>query len=146
MDQVVLDPGYEGIVLAQLALLAAMMAGAVAGAVAGWLCKRNVGLTLCTFMMGIMGGLLIGTGMSRWLYVTAEGTETLVKAGVCSLCSASLAGLAGSVPTALLIASLVIFLTLRHVKPRPPRVKTGLQAAAAGILAGTLTAVVLLLV
>lgn len=146
MEQSVLDSSSQGVDLAQLALLSAMMAGAVAGAVAGWLSKRNIGLSLCTFMIGIMGGLLIGTGMGRWIYVSANGADTVVKAGVCSLCSASVAGLAGSIPTALLIPSLVIFITLRHVRNRPPRVKTGLQAAVAGVITGTLTAITLLIV
>jgi hypothetical protein len=144
MEQSVLDSSSQGVDLAQLALLSAMMAGAVAGAVSGWLSKRNIGLALCTFMIGIMGGLLIGTGMGRWFYVSSNGA--VVTAGVCSLCSASVAGLAGSIPTALLIPSLVIFITLRHVRNRPPRVKTGLQAAVAGVITGTLTAITLLLI
>jgi hypothetical protein len=146
MEQSVLDSSSQGVDLAQLALLSAMMAGAVAGAVSGWLSKRNIGLALCTFMIGIMGGLLIGTGMGHWFYVSSNGADTVVTAGVCSLCSASVAGLAGSIPTALLIPSLVIFITLRHVRNRPPRVKTGLQAAVAGVITGTLTAIALLLV
>ncbi len=146
MEQSVLDSSSQGVDLAQLALLSAMMAGAVAGAVSGWLSKRNIGLALCTFMIGIMGGLLIGTGMGRWFYVASNGADAVVTAGVCSLCSASVAGLAGAIPTALLIPSLVIFITLRHVRNRPPRVKTGLQAAVAGVITGTLTAIALLLV
>lgn len=146
MEQSVLDFSSQGVDLAQLTLLSAMMAGAVAGAVSGWLSKRNIGLALCTFMIGIMGGLLIGTGMGRWFYVSSNGAGAVVTAGVCSLCSASVAGLAGSIPTALLIPSLVIFITLRHVRNRPPRVKTGLQAAVAGVITGTLTAITLLLI
>jgi hypothetical protein len=146
MEQSMLDPNFRGVDLAQLALLSAMMAGAVAGALSGWLAKRNIGLALCTFMIGIMGGLLIGTGMGQWLYVSSHGANSLVKAGVCSLCSASVAGLAGSIPTAVFISSLVIHISLRHVRNRPPRVKTGLQAAVAGIISGTLTAITHLLV
>jgi hypothetical protein len=146
MEEYVLDPRFQGIPLAQLALVAAIVAGAVSGAVSGWLSKRNAGLALCTLMIGIMGGLLMGTGMGRWFYLFPGGTERVVQAGIGSLFDASLAGLAGSIPTALLMPSVVIFITLRHVKNRPPRVMTGLQAASVGILAGTLSAIALLLV
>jgi hypothetical protein len=141
-----LDPSFESVSLVELALLAAMMAGAVAGALVGWLCKRNIGLALCTFMIGIMGGLLFGTWMGRWCYVSSEGAGAFVRAGAGSFGSAVLAGLAGSVPTAFFIPAVVIFIALRHVRNRPPRVKTGLIAAAAGVAAGVLTAVVLLFV
>lgn len=146
MEDILLDPTCEGIALTQLTLVAAMMAGAVSGALAGWLAKRNVGLALCTFMIGIMGGLLIGTGMGRWLYVGADGMEVQVTAAACSLCSGTLAGLAGAIPTALVVPNLVIAIVLRHVRNRPPRVKTGLQAGAAGIVTGLATALVRLLV
>lgn len=146
MEQIVLDPRFQGIALTQLALVAAIVGGAVSGVVVGWLCKRNAGLALCTLMIGIMGGLLVGTGMSRWLYIAQDGSEQVIQAGVRALGPVSLAGLAGSIPTALLISSLVIHITLRHVRNRPPRVKTGLRAAAIGTLAGTLTALALLLV
>ena len=142
----ILDPSVENVPLVQVTVLAAMMAGAVSGALTGWLCKRHVGLALCTFMIGIMGGLLFGTGMGRLLYLTADGAETVVRTGTCSLCSAALAGLAGSVPPALIIPAVVIFIALRHVRNRPPRIKTGLTALTAGVLAGTLTAVALVLV
>jgi hypothetical protein len=141
-----LDPSFEGVSLVELTLLAAMMAGAVSGAVSGWLCKRNAGLALCTFMIGIMGGLLLGTVMGRMCYRSADGTEALIQAGGCSACPAAVAGLAGAVPTAFFIPTVVIFIALRHVRNRPPRVKTGLTAAMAGVIAGVLTAVGLLFV
>lgn len=145
MIQPILDPSFENVPLLQVTVLAAMMAGAVSGALTGWICKRHAGLALCTFLIGIMGGLLFGTGMGRWLYMTADGAEAVVRTGTCSLCAATLAGLAGSIPTALFIPAVVIFIALRHVRNRPPRVKTGLSACAAGIVAGTLTAIALVL-
>lgn len=146
MIEPMLDPTHRSLSLAQEAILAAMIAGAVSGALAGWLSKRNVGLSLCTFMIGIMGGLLVGTGMARWLYISPDGVETVVNAGWSSLGSAVLAGLAGSLPTALLIPSMVIFIALRHVKQRPSRVKTGLQAMSAGTLTAVVAAALRLIV
>jgi hypothetical protein len=146
MIEPVLDSRVQGFPLVQLTTLAAIAAGAVAGAVAGWLSKHNVGLSLCTFMIGIMGGLLLGTAMGEWLYVAADGSQSMVQTKLTSLSAAALAGLAGSFPTALVISSVVIFITLRHVKNRPPRIKTGLMAAVAGTLAGTGVAVVRLMI
>jgi len=130
----------------ELTRLTAMASGAVAGAAAGWFCKRNIGLSLIAFMMGIMGGLSIGTGMGRLLYVTADGIDCYVNAGVGCLCSAAVAALAGSVPTALVIAAIITFLALRHMHPRPPRLRTGLLALFCGIVGGLLTAVFVALV
>lgn len=146
MIEPLLDSRCQGIPPAQLTLLAAMVSGAVSGALAGWRSKRNVGLALCTFMIGIMGGLLLGTSMGRWLYVGADGNETVLQPTLASTGAAAVAGLAGALPTSLVIPSVVIFIALRHVKNRPPRVKTGLNAFVAGTLVGVLAAVVRLLV
>lgn len=133
--------GTEGFSLMELTVVTAMAAGAVAGAAAGWLCKRNVGLSLIGFMMGIIGGLWIGTGMGRFFYTTADGTHCYITAGIGCLFRALLATLAGSIPTALVISTIITFLTLRHMHPRPPRVRTGLMAMFCGIVGGLLTAV-----
>lgn len=124
-----------------------MMAGAVAGSVTGWLARRNVMLSVCAFMIGIMGGMLIGTGMGRLLYGSADGYDLPpIKAGCGALCSTALAGLAGSIPTALVVAVLIGFLTLRHCHPRPPRVRTALTGITAGVIMGVLTAMVMAVV
>lgn len=128
----------------EVTVLAAMMAGAVAGSVTGWLARRNVLLSICTFMIGIIGGMLMGTGMGHLCYGQPDGYDLPpIKAGCGALCSTSLAGLAGSIPTALMITVLVGFLTLRHLHPRPPRIRTGLIGFTAGTLMGILAAMVM---
>jgi hypothetical protein len=141
------DPSARGIPLVDLTILASMLAGAVAGSVTGWLARRNVLLSICTFMIGIMGGMLMGTGMGRLIYGRADGYDLPpIKAGCSALCSTSVAGLAGSIPTAFVIAVLVGFLTLRHLHPRPPRVRTCLIGFTAGVLMGVLGAMVMTVV
>lgn len=133
--------------MAELTILASMLAGAVAGSVTGWLARRNVLLSICTFMIGIMGGMLMGTGMGRLFYGEANGYDLPpIKAGCTALCSTSMAGLAGSIPTAFVIAILVGFLTLRHLHPRPPRVRTCFIGFSAGVLMGVLAAMVITVV
>jgi hypothetical protein len=126
--------------------LTAMVAGAVTGAAAGWFCKRSAGLALIAFMIGLMGGLLIGTGMGQLFYVTASGVDCRVTVGLGCLCSVALSALAGSVPTALVISAVMSFLALRHMHPRPPRLRTGLMAMFCGVAGGVLAAVFVLLV
>lgn len=138
--------GSEGLSLVELTRLTAMAAGAVTGAAAGWLCKRSAWYSLIAFMIGIMGGLLIGTGMGRLLYVAKNGMDCYITAGLGCLCSAALSALAGSIPTALVISVVITFLTLRHMHPRPPRVRTGLLAMFCGVVGGFLTAVFVALV
>jgi hypothetical protein len=137
----VLDPSKEGLPLLELTHLAAMMAGAVSGALVAWFSRRNVLLTLCAFLLGIMGGLSIGTGMGNLCYVTRDGAESIVRAGCCSLLPALGAGLAGAIPTAFVISILIGFLSLRHLHPRPPRVSTALKGFLIGSATGTLAAV-----
>lgn len=136
-----LQSGSEGLSLMELTRLTAMAAGAVGGAAAGWFCKRSVILSAVAFMIGIMGGLWIGTGVGRLFYVSADGVDCYVNAGVGCLLKALTASLAGSVPAALAIASIISFLALRHMHPRPPRVRTGLTAVLCGIVGGLLAGV-----
>lgn len=133
--------------MAELTILSSMMAGAVAGSVTGWLARRNVLLSLCTFLIGIIGGMLIGTGMGHLFYGQADGYDLPpIKAGCSALCSSSLSGLAGAIPTAFMIAVLVGFLTLRHFHPRPPRVRTVTTGFIAGVVAGVLMAAIVAVV
>lgn len=140
-----LHSGSEGISLMELTRLAAMAGGAVAGAAAGWFCKRNAIFALVAFMMGIMGGIWIGTGMGRLFYVSADGVDCYVNAGFSCLWRVLLASLAGSVPAAFVIAAVISFLALRHMHPRPPRLRTGLTAMFCGVAGGILTGVVVAL-
>lgn len=142
----VLDPSEAGIPLSELAKLSAMMAGAVAGALVAWLSRRNVLLTLCAFLLGMIGGMSIGTGMGNLFYVSHEGVESIVRAGSGSVLPAFEAGVAGALPTAFVISILIGLLALRHLKPRPPRVLTALKGFFAGTLMGTVAAVVWTLV
>jgi hypothetical protein len=142
----ILDPSSEGVQLLELTKLAAMMAGAVSGALVAWLSRRNILLALYAFLLGIMGGLTMGTGMGNLFFVAHDGVEAIVKVGCCSVLPGLGAGLAGALPTAFLISILVGFLALRHLKPRPPRVRTVLQGFVAGVVMGTLTAVILAVV
>lgn len=143
MNFPVLNSGTEGLALAEVTRLAAMIAGAVAGALAGWFSKRNVLLALCAFMLGIIGGMWVGTGMGHLCYVRADGAECIVPAGPCALCAAALAGLAGALPTAFLIAGVITFLALRHVKQRPPPYRTAFRAFLWGSLAGVVSAAIM---
>ncbi len=138
----VLDPSEAGVSLPELAGLAAMMAGAVSGALVSWISRHSVLLSLCSFLLGIMGGMSIGTGMGNLLYVSPDGVESLVNVGHGSVFSVLWAGLAGAIPTAIVMSLLIGFLALRHLKPRPPRVRTVLDGALAGAAMGTLAAVV----
>lgn len=146
MGMPVLDPSAEGVQLMELTRLSAMMAGAVSGALVAWLSRRNVLLTLSAFFLGIMGGLTLGTGMGNLCFVSHEGVETIVKAGCCSILWILGSGLAGSIPTAFMVSVIIGFLMLRHLKPRPPRVRTVLKGFIAGILMGTLSAMIWALV
>ncbi|MEI7880449.1 MAG: hypothetical protein WCI95_06200 [bacterium] len=137
----VLDPSMAGVQLMELTKLAAMMAGAVSGALVAWLARRNVLLALWAFLLGIMGGMTIGTGAGNLFFVTTDGAETIVKAGCCSVLPALGAGLAGALPSAFLISVFIGILALRHLHPRPPRVRTALKGLIAGVVMGTLTAV-----
>ena len=131
--------------IADLAVAAAMVGGAVAGATAGWMSKRNVILTLCAAMVGIIGGLWIGSLMGR-LFPDASQAGGMIKAGVSSLDMAFVAGLAGALPTAFLVGGMITFLALRHVRQRPPPYRTGFKAFGFGLAAGVLAAVGWLLV
>ena len=138
------DPSTRGIPLAQLTIISAMMAGGVAGAVTGWIARRNYLLTMCTFMIGIMGGMLTGTGTGRLFYVHRDGAEMApIKAGIGALLQSALAGCAGAVPAAFVVAIAIGILTLRHLHPRPPRVRTALTGFLLGSVTGVLTALVI---
>jgi hypothetical protein len=141
-----LHAGAEGLSLVDITIGTAMAAGAVAGAASGWLCKRSVGLSLIAFMMGIMGGLSIGTGMGHLFYVASNGTICYVRTSMDCLLPVILASLAGSIPTALVISALITFLTLRHMHPRPPRMRTGLMAMFCGVIGGLLIGLFAMLV
>ncbi len=138
----VLDPSTAGVQLMELTKLSAMISGAVSGALVAWLARRNVLLALCSFLLGIMGGMSIGTGMGNLFYVTHDGAEAIVNAGCCSILPAVGAGVAGALPTALVIFFLIGVLSLRHLKPRPPRVQTVFRGFIAGAVVGILMALV----
>jgi hypothetical protein len=141
-----LHAGTEGLSLVEVTLVTSMAAGAVAGAASGWLCKRSVGLSLIAFMMGIMGGLSIGTGMGHLLYVAANGTVCYVSISMGCLLQVILASLVGAIPSSLVISALITFLTLRHMHPRPPRIRTGLMAMFCGVIGGLLIGLFAMLV
>ncbi|MEI6563604.1 MAG: hypothetical protein WCO42_04765 [bacterium] len=138
----ILDPSAQGVSLMELTKLSAMMAGAVAGAVVGWLSRRHIMFSIYAFLLGIMGGMLVGTGMGNLIYVSRDGAESMVRVGCCSIFPALGGGVAGSLPTAFLVAIVVGIMALRHLKPRPPRVRTVFTGFVAGVVMGTLTAVV----
>lgn len=137
-----LHAGSEGLSLMELTRLTAMVAGAVAGAAAGWFCKRSVILSVVAFVIGIMGGLWLGTGVGRLFYVSADGVDCYINAGLGCLWKALAASLAGSVPAALVTAAIISFLALRHLHPRPPRLRTGLTAVFCGIAGGLLAGLI----
>lgn len=120
-----------------------MLAGAVSGAVVAWHARHIVILTLCSFILGLMGGISVGTGMGHLCFCHGDGTECVVQSGAGSLLISGLAGLAGAVPAAFLISIVIGFLSMRHYKQRPPRVRTALTGFIAGVLAATLSALVL---
>ena len=122
-----------------------MLAGAVAAAAASWMAKRNIGMTLCSFLIGAIGGLCIGTWMGRLLYVS-EDVSAHVVAGVASLWESSLAGFAGAMPTAFVMAAIITFMTLRHVHPRPSPKRVGWLGCGYGVAAGVALACLLTLI
>ena len=128
--------------LAALAHAAAIVGGAVAGASAGWMSKRNPILALCSGMVGMIGGLWLGSLTGSLFY----GQESeMVSAGFCSLLAALGAGLVGALPAAFLVGGTITFLALRHVRQRPPPYRTGAKAFTFGLLAGILTVVAFVL-
>ena len=133
--------------MVELTILSAMMAGAVSGAVTGWIARRHPLLCVVTFLIGIFGGMLAGTGMGYLCYGQPDGYDLPpIRSGYGALLSSGLAGLAGSVPTAFLIACVIAFMTLRHLHPRPPRVKTTLTGFSLGVITGVLTALMMAVV
>lgn len=141
------DPSTRGVSLYELTILAAMMAGAVSGAVTSWIARRSALLSIASFLIGILGGMLIGTGMGNVCYGQADGYHLPpIRSGCGALCSCGLAGLAGSLASAFVITVLIAFLTLRHLHPRPPRVKTALMGFMMGSVTGILTALVMAVV
>jgi len=93
-----------------------------------------------------MGGLWIGTGVGRFFYVTPDGADCYMNAGFACLGKALLASLSGAFPAALVISAVVSFLALRHMHPRPPRLRTGLTAMFCGVAGGLLAGVVVALI
>lgn len=141
------DPSVRGVAEVELAILSAMMAGAVTGAVTSWIARRNFLLSIGGFIIGLMGGMVIGTGMAHLCYSHADGVDLPpIRSGLGSLFACGLAGLAGAVPTALVVTTLIAFLTLRHYHPRPPRIKTALTGFALGSIMGLLTALMMAVV
>ncbi len=138
----VLDSSAAGVSLLELTKLSAMMAGAVSGALVSWLARRNVLLTLCSFFLGMMGGIICGTGMGHLIYVSQEGVESIVNVGCCSILDGLGGGAAGAIPASFVISILIGILSLRHLHPRPPRVLTALKGFIAGSVMGTLSAVI----
>ena len=140
------DPGARGVSLVELVILAAMMAGAVTGAVVGWIARKNPLLSIGGFIIGILSGMLAGTGMAHLFYIQDDGIVLPpVKAGMTSLLSCSVAGMIGTVPAALLAALLVATLTMRHFHPRLTRFKITLTGIMMGVVTGILTALVIAL-
>lgn len=141
------DPTTRGISLMELTVLSSMMAGAVSGAVTSWIARRNFLLSIGAFLIGILGGMVIGTGVGYLCYGQPDGYNLPpIKSGCCALVSCGLSGLAGSVSSALLVTIVIAFLTLRHYHPRPPRVKTALMGFVMGVITGVLTALMMAIV
>ena len=135
MPPSVLPTDTSCVELASLSWSAAMIAGAVAAAAASWMAKRNGVATVCFFLIGVLGGLSIGTGMGRILYVTGD-VSAHIATGDASLRNAAVAGFAGAAPTAFIMAAVTTFMLLRHVHPRPSPQRVGWLACAYGTAAG----------
>ncbi len=141
------DPSTRGVSLVELTILSAMMAGAVSGAVTGWIARRNPLLCIVAFLIGIFGGMLMGTGMGHLFYGQVDGYDLPpIKSGCSALICSGLAGLAGSFPTALFVTAIIAFMTLRHLHPRPHRGKTVLTGLSMGVITGVLTALMMAVV
>ena len=98
MVEPILDSSTQGVSLMELARLSAMMAGAVSGAMVAWLARRNVALGFCSFILGILGGMSVGTGMGRLCFCHGDGTECVVQSGWSALLASGLAGSNCSAP------------------------------------------------
>lgn len=143
MAEAILDSSAQGVSLMELARLSAMLAGAVSATVVAWLARRNIVLAFCSFILGLLGGMSMGTGMGRLCFCYRDGAEYVVQTGWSAWLASGLAGLAGSIPSALVTSVVIGFLTMRHYKQRPPRVRTALTGFIAGVLAATASAIVL---
>jgi hypothetical protein len=106
-----LSPGDRVVELASLVQSAAIISGSVAGAWVVWLIKKNWLPSLGAFFAGAALGFVVAQIVARVLYRTADGQTTVVMVGGASLTSTIPAGLAGGIPTAILVAGLALLLS-----------------------------------
>lgn len=105
-----LTPGDRVVELAGLVRSAAIISGSVTGAWVVWLIKTNWLVSLGALFAGATIGFVVAQIVARMLYRTADGQTVVVRVGGASLTSTIPAGLAGGVPTAVLVAGLALLL------------------------------------
>lgn len=101
-------PGDRVVELAALTSSTALATGAVSGAWVTWMIRREWPASIGAFFAGAALGYLTARIVGRALYRTADGNTTIVSVGSASLAATIPAGLAGGIPTALLVAGLAV--------------------------------------
>jgi hypothetical protein len=102
-------PGERVVELAGVVQSVAIFTGAVTGAATAWLAKRSWLVSGTSLLIGAVLGFAVGLLAARIFYHSAEGMTTVVRVGSGSLPSTIRAGLAGALPTALIVASAAVF-------------------------------------
>jgi hypothetical protein len=103
-----LKPGDKVVELAAVVRSAACLTGAVAAASLLWLIAGNQLLSAGGLMAGSAAGYIVAQAIARLGYRSATGQTAVVKAGVGAFPAALLAGLAGGLSTAILVALLAV--------------------------------------
>lgn len=105
-----LQPGDTVVALAGVVQSVAALTGGVVGAVTTRLAKRSWMACGIAFIVGGVAGFALGFLLGRIFYRTAEGMVTVVRAGPASLPVTIRAGLVGSLPSAILVASAAVII------------------------------------
>ena len=98
------SPGEKVVELAALARIAALSSGAIGAATCVWGITRSWTMSSASFFAGAGIGLACVSVVSRILF-RSGGMTKIVKAGVAALPAAISAGLAGAIPTVVVIAA-----------------------------------------
>ena len=105
MTNDVLRPGEMVVPLAGLVRMASILSGAVSGAIAEWLVRHWIVGSLGGLVLGGIAGAVVGSGVGRLLYPTAEGKVRVVKAGRAGLPATLKAAMAGAISSSLCVAA-----------------------------------------
>jgi hypothetical protein len=105
-----LQPGELVVELAAVVQSVAIFSGVLAAMLVSWITKRSWTISCISLLVGGVIGLLVGMVASHLVYDLADGTTTVVRVGSSSLPQTIDAALAGTLPTALIIAGAAVCL------------------------------------